>query len=147
MNTRTIAASRWVLLPVALLAGVILGLWIAAVYARGIANRNWANQAVIFANTAAQIDAGDGAAAQKAARQHMTIAVESLARSVDPPEAKRYANALRNVSTYLSVSPGVMLSPKAQTLLAAFPPMSGGELDSSACESGICTLARQAKNK
>jgi hypothetical protein len=72
----------------------------------------------------------------------MKIAIDSLAHSVDPAEAGKYSHSLRNVSTYLSVSPDVGLSPKAQTLLAAFPPMSGKELDSSACESGICTLAK-----
>lgn len=147
MNTRKILMSRWLLLPVALVAGVVIGLNIAVVYARGIANRNWANQAVIFANGAARIDAGNAGAARETARQHMTLAVESLALSVDPPEAKKYSSALRNVSTYLSVSPGIKLTPRAQTLLAAFPPMVGEELESSHCESGICELAKRPTTK
>jgi len=82
---------------------------------------------------------------REALRSNLRIGVYSLATGAEGWGVTTGLNdrALRSLSTYYATVPDSELDPRARAWLAKFPPYSSTELVQSACENGICTLARR----
>ena len=133
-------ASRWFLIPLALMIGFAGGLLAALAYALPVVNAGFANRAVTFLDIAAEIDSGNLPAARQNARASATIAIDALARNgATGPE---FNVCWRNITTYNALAPGMTFTPTADALLKAMPPFTSRELATSGCASGIGTLAR-----
>jgi hypothetical protein len=146
MKILALPTSQRLLLPATLLLGVLIGMGIAGsiaiTYYEKVLASNRADQAVVLADTVAEIDDSDPVKAREIARGRLHMLIGQLTTTMKPSQAREHARYLKKISTYLDASPGINLSAPETRFLAAFPPLKGKDLEATRCDFGVCRLAK-----